>query len=270
MPPNPSESPRHRSPAYPAFSLKTALDKVNLIYHAHKRSPLDSDTLKRVMGYEVTTSHSMRAISALIQFNLIAEEGSTSDRRLKLSDLGLNIVLRNETDPERVDLLRKAATHPVVYHEMFELWNDGLPSDDAISNYLLFTKNFNPAVVPGVVRDFKATYAYAQFPSSDVQIGGESKKASGVSRTASARGESPMPILEGSVAGILPATSPSPALPADVQRYRLPLPRGRQAAIEVPANASATDIDFVVRYLLLMRDALTEGTEPVEKEGVQP
>ena len=108
------ETSRHRSPAYPAFNLKTAIEKAVLVYEAHRRIGVEPDTLKRTMGYEVTTSHSMRAISALVQFGLLEEEGNAAARKLKLSELGLNIVLRKETDLDRVGLLRKAAMKPVT------------------------------------------------------------------------------------------------------------------------------------------------------------
>ena len=259
------ETSRHRSPAYPAFNLKTAIEKAVLVYEAHRRVSVEPDTLKRTMGYEVTTSHSMRAISALIQFGLLEEEGNAAARKLKLSELGLNIVLRKETDLDRVGLLRKAAMKPVIYKQMLDLWKDDLPSDDTISNYLLFTKNFNPAVVPAVLRDFKATFNFARLgwssgwktpgrdePAADTTGGApRAENASNANLTGSANDNNTVQV---------------PALASDMRRYQLPLPHGRQAAIEVPKDATNADIEFISRYLSLMKEAMSNETE-IAKEA---
>ena len=215
--------------------------------------------LKRTMGYEVTTSHSMRAISALSQFGLLEEEGSAAARKLKLSELGLNIVLRKESDHERVGLLRKAAVKPVIYSQMLEMWRDDLPPDDTISNYLLFTKNFNPAVVPGVLRDFKATYQFARLSWSGARATGNRDQALTDTATTTEPENASVRADAGAVAPAAPEQSPAP--PHAVRRYHLPLPYGRQAVIEVPADATDVDVDFIAKYIALMRDVLATGAE---------
>ncbi|HLJ57190.1 MAG TPA: hypothetical protein VKT77_19295 [Chthonomonadaceae bacterium] len=242
------EHTRHRSPAYPAFSLKVAVEKLALIYEAHRRAAIAPDTLKRTMGYELTTSHSMRAIAALIQFGLIEEDGG-AERRLRVSELGLSIVLRKAMDSERVTHLRRAAMRPAIYRQMLDLWKDDLPPDEAISRFLLFDRNFNPAVVPAVIRDFRTTHQFARLswvgapgpvPSADEQTRGGAAERAGSDQCGV-----PPP---GQDAG-------APAA-ANVRRYQLPLPHGRIAVIEVPADAGEADMDFVVRYLLLMKEAM--------------
>jgi hypothetical protein len=202
----------------------------------------------------------MRALSALIQFGLIEEEGNASARRLKLSDLGLNIVLRSETDAGRAELLQTAAANPVIYGQMLEMWKEGLPPEEAISNYLLFTKNFNPAAVPGVIRDFKATYEFAQFAKTVGPIESIARKNTERFAGSAVRSETKA-TGPAETATRTPGNVSSPATQSDLRRYQLPLPKGRQAAIEVPSDATGADIDFLVKYLWLIREAVTAGTE---------
>src|SRR6266567_279497 len=89
----PPKSPRTRSPAYPSMSLRTALEKAQLIWNAQQKHPAHIETVINTIGYTKKTGPSLRAISALNQYGLTKETGSVDSRVIGLSDLAINYLL---------------------------------------------------------------------------------------------------------------------------------------------------------------------------------
>ncbi len=257
MPDNTARAPRHRSPTYPAFSLKSALGRATLIYKAHRQFAAAVDDIKRSMEYALNTSHGMRAISALIQYGLLEEEGVAASRRLKLSEACLKILLRREDDPARLEVIRQAALKPAVFRLMADRWRGELPTDATISSYLLFERNFNPQVVPNLVRDYRLTREFARIAESEsVTIRLETVSQPEEDETAVATpANADYPLNGGSAEMSAVALHERSTKPS----YRLPLPGGGEALLSVPRNLTVTDIDFVTRYLDLMREALASS-----------
>ena len=244
---------RHRSPAYPALSLRSSVAKAGVIHETHRRAVAAEDVVKRAMGYDTATSHGTRAISALIQYGLIEPVGAGGARRLKLSDSFLNILLRGDGDPERARLLREAALRPTVYREMFARWGGTLPADGEISNFLLFERRFNPHVVAQLVRDFRDTHAFAGLDASPPALAaGRAAEPAGPSVRPGAGRSDAAP--EGDAAG---PSAPPDATEAAVP-YRMPLRDGREAVVLLPRDVRIPEIDVVIRFLALMKEALSE------------
>jgi hypothetical protein len=224
------------------------MDKAIKLYDALKRSAATEDSVKHAMGYDLKTSHGMRAISALIQFGLIEVEGMSAGRLLRLSDLCLNVLLRSAADPERLELLREAAVKPTIYRQIVERWGRDLPRDDALANFLLFERNFNPDVVPHVVRDFRATYEYVKL--HDWQELGPQPTAPADHAMAAPHRTADEPPHEP------PGNATAERTQSDRRVYRLPLPGSKHALLDLPGELSSDDIGFLLRYLELMREAL--------------
>lgn len=243
-------APRHRSPAYPAFGLQTAVAKLQAVHQAIKRSAASTDAIKRALGYNTKTSHAVRALSGLIQFGLLEEEAGATERRLKLSEAGLNIVLRRDSDPVRMGLVRDAALKPTVYGQLAGIWTAGSSGEDALSGFLLIERNFNPTVVPRIVRDFKATYQYAGLADAPGGAPGVEEQAGTVPAVA----PKPTKVIDHPTS--IEITEEAAHGTIETRSYHMPLQNGRQAVLQMPADISADEIDLVARYLALMKDVI--------------
>src|SRR5438270_6210135 len=139
---------RVRSPAYPAFSLKVALDKAQTIYRHEKRTAAPVAVVTKHCGLDIKSSGALRLIAALKQFGLVVELGSGDDRKVKLSDLALDILLSDSDDsPKRAAAVKVAALSPKIHKNLWDHYNGELPSDATMKAYLLRELEFNDTQV---------------------------------------------------------------------------------------------------------------------------
>ena len=145
----------HRSPGYPMFSLKEAIDKAKLIYDHEKRSFTTPDVIAKHLGFsQHVGGPGGRAMSALRQYGLLEE----SEGKSRISNLAYTLLQYAVGSPERNQALRTAMRKPALFNELLIEYRDGLPSDDTLRSNLL-QKGFNPEVIGDVVRIFRDTIA---------------------------------------------------------------------------------------------------------------
>ena len=248
-------TPRHRSPSYPSFSLDTALVKARKIYDLYKRSTTSAEKIFAALGYRPTTSHAARALSALIQYGLLEETRNGENKTFNLTELSLGVLLRGKEDEERLELVRSAAVKPTLYAKVAEKWPAGLPTDEVLSNYLLFTKKFNPEVVQSVIRNLRETWRFAKWSVTSPAPVASVSATQENPRNTSARGKSKAP-------------SASPPVQSETQQdteekspelrcYRMPFQSGREAVLNLPPDVTAAEIDLLARYISVIRDAIS-------------
>ncbi len=166
-----SEIPRTRSPNFPLFSLRKAVERTELIHKAAKKFSVSAETALKSIGYSSTTSSSaLQTIGALKAYGLIETEGSGPTRKVAVSEAGAQIVLGH---PERANLLKKAALMPPLFAQIWALQtDDGMPPDDVIRHHLLWDLKFNDAAIPTFIAAFRDTLAYAGLNVGDKVISG--------------------------------------------------------------------------------------------------
>lgn len=161
-------SSRTRSPAYPIIPLKTAIERAAVLYKHEKRNLAHVDVVIRHWELDPKSSSGLRSIAALKQFGLIEEVGKNDDRQVKLSSLGFNILMPEVAgSTEYENAVKTAALLPTLHADIWKQYNGELPSDAALSRYLILSKNFNDSVVAQFVRQFKATVAFAKLAKVD-------------------------------------------------------------------------------------------------------
>jgi hypothetical protein len=132
-------SERSRSPRYPSHSLPQAIELVRKVYDGIHRSPVDSGTMLRVMGFAGKSGASATALGSLRQYGLIHGFADTT----RVSDLALSI-LEPISPSERIEAIRKAAHHPGVFSQIFERFDGRLPnSTDALRAFLIRELGFS-------------------------------------------------------------------------------------------------------------------------------
>jgi len=160
-----AQKSRHRSPNYPSIGLRAAVGKIESLYKAGGLAPLTKITALKQMGFEKAEGDAARVLSAVRNFGLIEEVGE----RLKLTQRGIDIVARQNGDPQRSAAIRAAVFGPPIYRELLtEYATSGVPPDAAFKSELVAAKRFNPNAVDGFIRDFRDTLEYAGLLDSGV------------------------------------------------------------------------------------------------------
>src|SRR4051794_36902283 len=96
---------RTRSSAYPSFGLEEAIHKASVLYKGEGRHWFPVVSMATHLETQVTSSNFQRAISTLKQFGLLEDEGTGEKRRLRLSDLMLDLLEHEGDAPERHRLI---------------------------------------------------------------------------------------------------------------------------------------------------------------------
>lgn len=163
---------RQRSPNYPTVGLPEAIERVRKLFEADGRAGVPTEVAAKHIGYATAHGQAYSVLSALKKFGLL-DEGKG---RVSLSQRAIELLNLPATDPRRVQAVKDAALSPPIYRELVEQHaKTGLPGDESLEAELVTYRNFNPKVVAGFVRDFRATLEFAGL--SDFSVLGSTSKA---------------------------------------------------------------------------------------------
>ena len=146
----------HRSPSYPAFDLKTGIEKAKTVYESEKRTATTADVIAKHLGYSEANGPGGRAVSALRQYGLLEENAG----KYRVSDLGYTLIHYDKDSSEWLASAAKAATNPTLFRELIAEYPEGLPSDATMRSELL-KRGFNPAAIPDVIARFRDSLTLA-------------------------------------------------------------------------------------------------------------
>ena len=160
---------RLRSPAYPAIDLPEALQKAEAIRIEEGKNPTNVDTALYHWGYKPKNGTGLVALSALIKFGLLEDEGSGDERRVKLTPLALKILLDNRPEsPERLAAIRETALMPSIHAELWKKYQGVLPFDTTLSFYLRHDRSFQDEAAERCIKVLRSTLTYARLPESGI------------------------------------------------------------------------------------------------------
>jgi hypothetical protein len=160
---------RVRSPAYPSLNLKTSIERARTIYAFEKRQAAPVAVVTKHCGFDIKSGGGMRLISALKQFGLVIEQGVGEDRKVKLSDRALDILLApTDQSPHRLEAIKTAAMSPKIHKMVWEEFKGELPSDATIKAYLIRDLEFNDAKVDAFIKEFRSTIEFANIKPTDI------------------------------------------------------------------------------------------------------
>jgi len=159
-----NSSKRNRSPSYPVCDLKTAIEKAIQFYKSEAFNEAMVDVAVQCWGLKPGGSSGYRLVAALNHYGLFESSGSGNNRKVKLSELGKEIVVDEREDlSERAESIKRAALNPQIYNQLFEKWGNSLPSDANMRYYLIKELNFNSRHVESFIQDFRSTIEFADF-----------------------------------------------------------------------------------------------------------
>jgi hypothetical protein len=167
---NDSDAParkRARSPSYPSIDLGRAVERAQAVYDNEGKYEAPVDSIIRGWGYKSKGGRALRQVAALKKFGLLDEQGNQDQRRLKLTDLALDILTPGS--PRRLDALQTAALTPTIHLELRQRYPDGLPSESTVLFYLVRERDFTDVAARQLLAEFEATMAFAGLGNASSQ-----------------------------------------------------------------------------------------------------
>jgi hypothetical protein len=153
---------RPRSPAYPAINLQEAIDRARKLYDAHGRSSASIEAILQEWGYKPRSGAGLVRVAALKQFGLLVDQGTGPDRRAKLTDLALTLLVDDPSSDEWNEAVREASSHPRIYRAVLEHFEGRLPnSDNALRSYLIRQRGYTEQGVRELIPELRATMDFA-------------------------------------------------------------------------------------------------------------
>jgi len=156
---------RVRSPAYPAFDLKEAIEKIRSLYATEATAEATVEVAAQAWGYSSDSSSGPQAIATLKQYGLLEEQGRGLDRTVKVSGLALDI-LEPESGTDPAESIATSALKPQVFTDLWEQFGDG-GSDANIRAYLI-RRGFNTKAAPVIIRTYRGTEGFASLGNQGI------------------------------------------------------------------------------------------------------
>lgn len=158
-----------RSINFPFIPLEEALVRAKKFWDAERKNAAPVSSAAKHWGYGQKSSGVRQTVSALIQFGLMADQGSNENRMVRLTDQAIDLLIMPPDDLRRKKLLQSVARTPRIYSELLTKWPNPVepPSDHTLAYFLQKEKNLNPNSVGGFIEDFKATIRFAGLMEPD-------------------------------------------------------------------------------------------------------
>lgn len=154
---------RARSPSYPGIDLGEAIQRALQLYHAEGENAAPVETVLAHWGYRPNSGPGLVAIAALKKFGLLIDEGAGPDRKARLSDEALGILLdEREQSAVRLQAIQECALKPAIHAELWRKYNGRPPSDSTLKFELRRDRKFTDAGAAEFIRQFKSTIEYAK------------------------------------------------------------------------------------------------------------
>lgn len=148
---------RAKSPSYPNYSLKKALDYAGDIFTADRRNPIDRSVAMKHMGYSGQSGAADKAIATMMQYGLLEKAGKGE---VRVSQLAIDI-LHPDRATDRPPALVRAAFGPPLFKTLKDRFPDDRFSDDALRSFLMREGFLERAISP-VLNAYSETIAFLQ------------------------------------------------------------------------------------------------------------
>lgn len=168
---------KERSPNYPGINLETAIEKAQILREKEGKHFAPVEAVLHDWGYVPKSSGGLVTLSALRKFGLIDEQGKGANRRIKLSDLALKILLDDREDSiERIEAIKEAALNPVIHQKLWKEYGAELPSEENLLVTLRRDEGFTDNAAKDLIKEYSSTIELAKLKKSDIMSGRKEDK----------------------------------------------------------------------------------------------
>jgi hypothetical protein len=157
-----------RSPKYPGITLESAIQRARTFHDCEKRNAANISVALKHWNLAANSSTAHVTIAAMLAYGLMVDTGSGKERKLRLSESALRMILdKRQPSPERELATKEAALKPQMHQNVWRRWGPDLPSHENLRHALIFDWKFNENSADTFIRQYKATIAFAKITSSD-------------------------------------------------------------------------------------------------------
>ena len=234
-------SNRTRSPNYPSMNLEEAIDHIRTIYTSQRRYPSSREVLVKLIGYNSLNGASAVAVANLSKYGLLEGHGDS----LRVSELGQDLALHRNGDPEFGPAVLQAAGLPTFFRQLDEDFPDGLPSDHSIRASLM-KRGFTEKAIVVALKAYRETHAFIATVVTPGDQQSSAEESSAAADNSSALRESSGDQFN-QRAGARPIT--------------IPLPGGEWASLTLPIAMTSIQFDQLLSMLHAMRASLVSDQE---------
>lgn len=228
---------RVRSPRYPIYGLKMAIERLETFYDKEGKATVPRDIAIKAWGYTAVSGSALQNIATLIQYSLLDRIGG---KNVKISELGLNIVCPR-TSVEKEEAIREAGLNPPIFKELLEQYGADIPSDETLKAYLLrrTPTSYGENAADTLIKAYRETMAFTEAHTKE-----DTEHGKGLMEI------QPMD-------KVLSKTSKS----TNIQPWTFPI-GGQTISIVFPLkNPTRKDLEILKQYLDLSAHSLEEPSE---------
>lgn len=255
-----------RGASYPFIDLRVAVDRAKVFFEKEGRAGAPIAAAVDHWGYGEKSSGGKQTVSALLQYGLLRDEGSSDLRKVSISRLGLDVLMNTPGSNEYLVALKQSARSPRIFTEILTHYRDtGLPSDASLKHYLVADRELNVKAAELVIKNLRSTLKFALFDMtelqqvgngslSSVEIDGVEDDVSGLDQS-SGSSQSPTP----SRGGILPTSFTA----TDREWLSGPLRKGLTFRLLVggEGDVGVKEIGNLIKMLEAMQSVLSDDQE---------
>jgi hypothetical protein len=161
--PKTGKAPKGRSPSFPSISLKTAVERAGIAHEKLRQHQAPVKSFTDLWGYKSpTTGPASVTFAALKKYGLVEDEGTGKGRTAKLTDLAVEILMKEDPLPA----IRRAALMPPIHAEMWDEHKADVPPVDALRYEFVVKRGFTESGLRDFLREYTETINYAQLASA--------------------------------------------------------------------------------------------------------
>lgn len=154
-----------RSPSYPSISLPDAIERLRTLFDIEGTNPADREVIAQALGYKSRNGASDAVIAAMGHYGLFDDAGN---RQLRISSIGLDIILAGFGDRERANAVQQAATLPELFTELSAQYGDGKVSNRNLESYLV-KNGFNPQAAAKAAKAYRDTVDFVSMETQGLR-----------------------------------------------------------------------------------------------------
>jgi hypothetical protein len=233
--------------------VSTAERYLEVLYHKVKTIPIKLLDTFYIWRLSPNSSKSSRIISAMLNYGIIEDDGSSTDKKIRITSLGENILQIKEPVIMQISYRREAVLNDDIMLGIF-LEFDKLPNDSEIEMFLSNNWDFTNSAIEQFIPIIRENYEYARL-EFDTIIRDTLIKKENLRLVDSLQEETSTKYSR-----IKSRVNMSQLIPVKSINYRIPLDDGnRFAYLVIPDNIEEENINLLEEFLLFIVNRLKLG-----------
>jgi hypothetical protein len=255
-----------RSPRYPQLPLREAIERVGKVHRAERTHRVEKEAVAKDLGYGGLNGASISLIGTLKLYGLLHED----KEGVRVTEDAVILLRAPEGDPDRAEVLRRAAFAPKVFAELREAFGDDpseLPSE-ATQQYRLERQGFLERAASEVIRVYRDNLELvleeaAEYTDADVEDQQEVEPP----MAQPTAGQQIPP--SGSYGGVVDAgASRDGGAPTTILRFKIS--EASEARIELTGDVTQGAIEMLAKILEAQKLVFPKESKPEQPAVEQP